>query len=82
MLRQALGTNPHFVCLLMEIGYIPATFLYILDLNIVEDVPELKLFKRLAEALGETVENVANLNSWERDNLLHGKQAFLIVEPQ
>ena len=66
----------------MEIGNIPATFLYILDLNIVEDVPELKLFKRLAEALGETVENVANLNSWERDNLLHGKQAFLIVEPQ
>ena len=65
----------------MEIGNIPATFLYILDLNIVEDVPELKLFKRLAEALGETVENVANLNSWERDNLLHGKQAFLIGEP-
>ena len=41
-----------------------------------QKIPEQELFKKLAEAIGETLENVCNLNSKERDNLLLGKIQF------
>lgn len=36
------------------------------------DVPEQRLFRKLAAAIGETLESVCNLNASERDQLIQG----------